>query len=100
MNGLYAAIRVKFEKSIFLNTPNVYSHCAVRVSVKINCFYQMIDNTIKKNMWLKKGFKKLKLYHTRGIAPRYATNGGDHLCGLALGQHSFEETWQRWRHCV
>ena len=41
--------------------------------------------------------KKSSLHYTRGITTKPATNGGAHLRGLALGQHSFEETSQRWR---
>ena len=39
----------------------------------------------------------------RGITPKRVTSGRAHLRGLAPGQHSSEETSQRWRavgHCV
>ena len=32
-----------------------------------------------------------------GCTPKRVTSGGIHLCGLALGQHSYEETSQRCR---
>ena len=35
--------------------------------------------------------------NTCGITLKRVTNGGVHFCGLAPGQHSSEETWQRWR---
>ena len=41
--------------------------------------------------------KKSNLYYTRDIPPKRVTNGGNHLRGLAPGQHSSEETSQRWR---
>ena len=37
------------------------------------------------------------LHYTRGISPKRVTSGKAHLSGLALGQHSSEETSQRWR---
>ena len=43
---------------------------------------------------------KLNLYHTRGITPKRVTSGGVRLRGLAPGQHSSEDTSQRWPHCV
>ena len=41
--------------------------------------------------------KKSNLYYTRGVTPKRVTIGGIHLRGLAPGQHSSEETSQRWR---
>ena len=41
--------------------------------------------------------KKSNLHYTRGITPKYVTNGGAHPRGLAPGLHSSEETSQRWR---
>ena len=42
--------------------------------------------------------KRLNLHYTRDItAPKRVTSGGIHLRGLAPGQHSSEETSQRWR---
>ena len=35
--------------------------------------------------------------HFYGITPKRVTSGGAHLRGLAPGQHSSEETSQRWR---
>ena len=40
---------------------------------------------------------KTNLHYSRGIAPKRVTSGGAHLRGLASGQHSSEETSQRWR---
>ena len=37
------------------------------------------------------------LHYTRRITPKLVTSCGDHLCGLAPGQHSSEQTSQRWR---
>ena len=37
------------------------------------------------------------LYDTRSITLKRVTSGGAHLCGLTPGQHSSEETSQRWR---
>ena len=37
------------------------------------------------------------LHYTRRITPKRVTSCGAHLCGLAPGQHSSEETSQRWR---
>ena len=44
------------------------------------------------------GHLKLKsnLHYSRGITPKRVTSGGPHLRGLGLGQHSSEETSQRW----
>ena len=41
--------------------------------------------------------KESNLYYTRGITPKRETSCGANLRGLAPGQHSFEETSQRWR---
>ena len=43
--------------------------------------------------------KKSSIYYklTRGITPKHVTNGGEYLLVLAPGQHSSEETSQRWR---
>ena len=38
---------------------------------------------------------KSNLPYTRGITPKRVTSGGIHLCGLAPGQHSSEETLLR-----
>ena len=43
---------------------------------------------------------KRKLHCTRGITPKRVTSGRDHLYDIAPGQHSSEETPQRWRLCV
>ena len=40
---------------------------------------------------------KKKFYYTRDITPKRVTSGEAHLRGLAPGQHSSEETLQRWR---
>ena len=41
---------------------------------------------------------KSNLYYARGITPKCVTSGGAHLqCIFAPGQHSSEETSQRWR---
>ena len=40
---------------------------------------------------------KSNVHYTRGITPKRVTSGGAHLCGLAPGLHSSEETSQRWR---
>ena len=40
--------------------------------------------------------EKSNLRYTRGITPKRVKSGGDHL-RLASGQHSSEETSQRWR---
>ena len=37
------------------------------------------------------------LHYTRGITPKCVTSGGAHLRCFASGQHSSEETSQRWR---
>ena len=39
----------------------------------------------------------LHYIHYVGITPQHLTNGGVHFRGLAPGQHSSEETSQRWR---
>ena len=36
-------------------------------------------------------------HYTRGFSPKRVTSGGVHLLDLAPGQHSSEETSQRWR---
>ena len=41
--------------------------------------------------------KKSNLHYTRDITPKHVTSGGIRLRGLAPGQHSSEETSQRWR---
>ena len=41
--------------------------------------------------------KKSNLHYTRGITPKRVTSCGAHLRCLAPGQHSSEETSQRWR---
>ena len=41
--------------------------------------------------------QKSNLYCIRDITPKRVTSGGVHLRGLAPGQHSCEETSQRWR---
>ena len=40
---------------------------------------------------------KSNLHYTRGITPKRVTSGGAHLRSLAPGQHSSEETSQRWQ---
>ena len=42
-------------------------------------------------------FCLLPLRYTRGSTPKRVTSCGGHLRGLAPGQHSSEETSQRWR---
>ena len=39
-------------------------------------------------------------HYVRHITPKRVTSGGIHLRDSASGQHSSEETSQRWRHCV
>ena len=39
----------------------------------------------------------ISIYSTRGITPKRVTSDEAHFRGLAPGQHSSEETWQRWR---
>ena len=41
--------------------------------------------------------KKSNLHYAGGILPKRVTSCGAHLHGLAAGQHSSEETSQRWR---
>ena len=41
--------------------------------------------------------QKSNLHYTRRITSNRVTSGGVHLRGLAPGQHSSEETSQRWR---
>ena len=41
--------------------------------------------------------KRQNLHYTRGITPKRVTSGEAHLRDLAPGQHSSEETSQRWR---
>ena len=41
--------------------------------------------------------QKSNLHYTRRITPKRVTSCGAHLRGLAPGQHSSEETSQRWR---
>ena len=36
------------------------------------------------------------LHYTRGVTPKRAISGGVHLRGVVPGQHSSEETSQRW----
>ena len=45
----------------------------------------------------KSKLKKYNLHYTRGNRPKRVTSAGAHLRGLAPGQHSSEETSQRWR---
>ena len=40
---------------------------------------------------------KSNLHYTRRITPKRVTSCGAHLHGLAPGQHSSEESSQRWR---
>ena len=40
---------------------------------------------------------KSNLHYTRGTMPKRVTGGGAHLCSLAPGQHSSEETLQQRR---
>ena len=40
------------------------------------------------------------LHYSRDITPKRVTRGGIHLRVLAPGQHSADETSQRWRRCV
>ena len=42
-------------------------------------------------------FKKSNLHYTRRITPKRVTSCGAHLRGLVRGQHSSEESSQRWR---
>ena len=44
-----------------------------------------------------KNIKKSNLYYIRGITLKRITSAGAHLRDLTPGQHSFEETLQRWR---
>ena len=39
----------------------------------------------------------VQFYYAHGIAPKYVMTGRVYLCGLAPGQHSFEETSQQKR---
>ena len=41
--------------------------------------------------------KNSNRHYTRGITAKRVTSGGIHLRNLAPGQHSSEETSQRWR---
>ena len=41
--------------------------------------------------------QKSNLHYTRRITPKRVTSCGAHLRGLAPGQHSSEETSQRWQ---
>ena len=41
--------------------------------------------------------KKSNLHYTRRITPKRVTSSGAHLRGLPPGQHSSEESSQRWR---
>ena len=43
---------------------------------------------------------KSNLHYARGITPKCVTSGVAHLRCFGRGQHSFEETSQRWRHCA
>ena len=40
---------------------------------------------------------KSNFHYTRAITPKRVTSGGNHLRGLAPGQHSSDVTSQRWR---
>ena len=40
--------------------------------------------------------QKSNLHYSRGMTPKHLTSGGAHHRGLAPGQHSSEETSQRW----
>ena len=40
-------------------------------------------------------FAEKNLHYTRDITPKRVTSDGIHLCGLAPGQHSSEETSKR-----
>ena len=41
--------------------------------------------------------RKSNFHYTRGITPKRMTSGGVHIRGLVPGQHSSDETSQRWR---
>ena len=49
------------------------------------------------NDWAPHYHKISTLHHTRGVASKRVTSDGIHLRSLAPGQHSSEETSQRWR---
>ena len=40
---------------------------------------------------------KINLRYTRGITPKRVTSGGAYLHAVVPGQHSSEETSQRWQ---
>ena len=55
-----------------------------------------VEDRVKK-FTMKVKNQKSNLHYTRRITPKRVTSCGAHLRGLAPGQHSSEETSQRWR---
>ena len=58
--------------------------------------YELIP-PLNSNNTLKVVIQKSNFHYTRGNTPKRITSGGIHLRGLAPGQHSSEDTSQRWR---
>ena len=61
-------------------------HTVIQCNVLSNILLTLLQSMSKPN-----------LHYTRGITPKRVTSGGVRLRGLAPGQHSSEETMQRWR---
>ena len=64
--------------------------------------YSQIDSVFSQNGAQMTKFRhsikvKSNLHCTCGITPKSVTRSGAHLCGIAPGQHSSDETWRRWR---
>ena len=87
--------RWRFERSPMLSE---YKHWRV---ISWNCLgiepWLLIAMIYRKTFISNDQLIKSNLHYTRGITPKRATSGGIHLRGLAPGQHSSEETSQRWR---
>ena len=69
----------------------------LREIVKIVC--QVIEKILQYLLSL--NHEKSNFYYTHDIPPNRVTSGGVYFRGFApAGQHSFEGTSQRWRHCA
>ena len=67
------------------NSSTITTRTASKNIVKIETYREIIF------------YQKLNLHYTRVITPKRVTSSGDHLLGLAPGQHGSKETSQRWR---
>ena len=56
----------------------------------------VVEKQTQTNQGRENGSIKQNLHYNRGITPKHATSGAIPLYGLVPGQHSSEETSQRW----